>query len=83
MKMDFTVTGGNKNAEIKLSKKYDGDILYLTINLNLPSPEIPEPMKINWSFSAKDCGSIWGPSTPDHGLFFDWGMFTVNSRLAS
>lgn len=81
--MDFTVTGGNKNAEIKLSKKYDGDILYLTINLNLPSPEIPEPMKINWSFSAKDCGSTWGPSTPDHGLFFDWGMFTVNSRLAS
>ena len=81
--MDFTVTGGNKNAEIKLSKKYDGDILYLTINLNLPSPEIPEPMKINWSFSAKDCGSIWGPSTLDHGLFFDWGMFTVNSRLAS
>ncbi|MGN1478777.1 MAG: glycoside hydrolase family 36 protein [Acutalibacteraceae bacterium] len=81
--MDFTVTGGNKNAEIKLSKKYDGDILYLTINLTLPSPEIPEPMKINWSFSAKDCGSIWGPSTLDHGLFFNWGKFIVNSRLAS
>lgn len=82
--MNFTVSGGNKNADIKLSENKVGDILYLTVNMTLPSPEIPESFSIKWNFSASDCYSTWNPSLLDiHGLAFDWSMLTVKSRLAS
>ena len=44
--MKFTVSGGNKNAVINLSEKREGDILYLTVNVTLPSPEIPESSNV-------------------------------------
>lgn len=82
--MNFTVTGGNKNAAINLTENKIGDILYLTVNMTLPSPEIPEPFFIRWNFSASDCCSTWNPSLLDiHGLAFDWSKLTVQSRLAS
>lgn len=81
--MDFIVSGGNKNAEIQLSQKKVGDILYLTVRMSLPSPEIPEAFKIEWAFSAKDCIATWNPSTRSHRLGFDWSKMSVHSRLAS
>ncbi len=82
--MNFTVSGGNKNAAINLTQSKTGNILYLNVNITLPSPEIPEPFFIRWNFSASDCCSTWNPSLLDiHGLAFDWGKITVQSRLAS
>lgn len=82
--MNFTVNGGNKNAAIKLTENRVGSILYLTVAVTLPSPEIPEPFFIRWNFSASDCVSTWNPSLLDiHGLAFEWGKLSVQSRLAS
>lgn len=82
--MNFTVSGGNKNAAINLTQKEIGDILYLTVEMSLPSPEIPEPFFIRWFFNASDCVSTWNPSLLDiHGLAFEWGKLAVQSRLAS
>lgn len=82
--MNFAVYGGNKNAEIKLTENKIGDILYLTVNMTMPSPEIPESFLICWNFSASDCVSTWNPSLLDiHGLAFEWSKLTVQSRLAS
>lgn len=82
--MNFKVSGGNKNAAIKLTENTAGDILFLTVDMTLPTPEIPEPFFIKWNFSASDCYSTWNPSLLDiHGLAFDWGKLEVKSRLAS
>lgn len=82
--MNFRISGGNKNACIELKQKKDGDILYLAVNMTLPSPEIPEAFKIEWNFSASDCVSTWNPSLLDiHGLAFEWGKLALKSRLAS
>ncbi|MBQ2847686.1 MAG: alpha-galactosidase [Clostridia bacterium] len=82
--MNFTVSGGNKNAAIKLTENKIGDILFINIDMTLPKPEIPEPLFLCWHFSAADCYSTWNPSLLDiHGLAFDWGKLTVQSRLAS
>lgn len=82
--MNFTVSGGNKNAEIKLVENRTGDILFLNLSIKLPEKEIPRPLFIKWNFSASDCCSTWNPSLLDiHGLAFDWGKLTIKSRLAS
>lgn len=82
--MNFRISGGNKNAAVNLTEKKAGDILFLTVNMTLPSPEIPEAFAITWNFSASDVHSTWNPSLLDiHGLAFDWGMLRVQSRLAS
>lgn len=82
--MNFTVSGGNKNAAIKLNENRIGDILYLYVNMTMAVAEIPEPFFIKWNFSASDCYSTWNPSLLDiHGLAFDWSKLTVKSRLAS
>ena len=82
--MNFTVSGGNKSADVKLIQRIADDILYIDVNIAMPTPEIPQPLFIKWSFSAKDCCSTWNPSLLDiHGLAFDWGKLRVQSRLAS
>lgn len=82
--MNFKISGGNKNADIKLTENRIGDILYLTINMTLPTSEIPKPFSITWNFSASDVHSTWNPSLLDiHGLAFEWSMLKVQSRLAS
>lgn len=82
--MNFTVSGGNKNASINLTENRVGEILFLTVNLTLPQPEIPEFFTVKWKFSASDCYSTWNPSLLDiHGLAFEWGKLEVKSRLAS
>lgn len=82
--MNFTVTGGNNNASFSLAENKVGDILFLTVNMDLPEAEIPEPFFIKFNFSASDCYSTWNPSLLDiHGLAFDWSKLTVKSRLAS
>ncbi|MBR5562168.1 MAG: alpha-galactosidase [Clostridia bacterium] len=82
--MNFSVSGGNKNAAVNLTENAIGDILYLTVNMTMPSPEIPEPFFIRWNFSASDCCSTWNPSLLDiHGLAFEWGKLSIQSRLAS
>ena len=82
--MNFSISGGNKNAAINITENKIGDILYLTVNMTLPTPEIPETFSIKWNFSASDVHSTWNPSLLDiHGLAFEWGMLKVQSRLAS
>ena len=82
--MKFTVSGGNKDAVINLTQSEANGIIFLEVNMSLPRPEIPEPFFISWNFSASDCVSTWNPSLLDiHGLAFDWGKLSVQSRLAS
>ena len=82
--MNFSISGGNKSADIKLKENRIGDILYLTVSMTLPTPEIPEIFSIRWNFSASDVHSTWNPSLLDiHGLAFEWGMLKLQSRLAS
>ncbi|MBO5934788.1 MAG: alpha-galactosidase [Clostridia bacterium] len=82
--MNFRISGGNKSADIRLTENRIGDILYLTVNMTLPTPEIPETFSIKWNFSASDVHSTWNPSLLDiHGLAFEWGMLKLQSRLAS
>lgn len=82
--MDFNIIGGNKGAVITTSQKQDGGILYLSVNMALSEPHIPEKFSVCWKFSAKDCAFTWNPDMMDiHGLYFDWGKKTVKSRLAS
>ena len=84
IKMIFTTSGGCKNASFKLTENKTGDILYLTVEMTLPSPEIPEPFLIRWNYSAADCYSTWNPSLLNiHTLAVDWGKLTLQSRLAS
>lgn len=82
--MDFTIIGGNKNAVIAVDKKQEGDILFLSVNMTLKEPQIPEKFSVKWKFSAKDCAFTWNPGMMDiHGLYFDWGKKVIKSRLAS
>ena len=82
--MNFKVSGGNKNAEIKLNENRVGDILFLTVNMTMQKPEIPQPFLIEWNFNASDCYSTWNPGLLDiHGLAFEWSKLTMQSRLAS
>ena len=82
--MNYTVNGGNKNADIKITEKQENGILYLQLNMKLSSPEIPERFSVNFKFSAADCAFTWNPGMMDiHGLYFDWGKKIIKSRLAS
>lgn len=82
--MKFKITGGNENAKIILNEKKDGDILYLTVNLHMDKPQIPESFALSFSFCASDVASTWSPSLGIvHGLYFDWSKVQIKSRLAS
>lgn len=82
--MDFKITGGNKNASIKITEKTEGTLHFLFVNMTLPQAEIPEKFSIRWKHSVKDCAFTWNPGMMDiHGLYFEWGKKTINSRLAS
>ena len=84
MNVQFSITGGNRNAVIKTEQKQEGDILSLFVKMILPEEEIPEKFSVKWKFSAKDCAFTWNPSMMDiHGLYFDWGKKIMKSRLAS
>ena len=39
--MSFTISGGNKNALIKITEKREGDLLFLFVNMTLPEAQIP------------------------------------------
>ncbi len=82
--MNFTVSGGNKNAVIKLNQTEKDNIIFVDVNMTMPTPEVPEPFTVKWYFGVKDCYSTWNPTLLDiHGLAFDWGKIEVKSRLAS
>ena len=82
--MSFTISGGNKNALIKITEKREGDLLFLFVNMTLPEAQIPEKFSIAWKHSVKDCAFTWNPGMGDiHGLYFDWGKKIIKSRLAS
>ena len=82
--MTFKISGGNDSAQFNLNEKYDGDILYVTVNMALPEKQIPAPFKLEWYISAKDVYSTWSPSLGRvAGLYFDWGKMENQSRLAS
>lgn len=82
--MNFTLTGGNKNATIKITEKKEEDLLFLFVNMTLPEAEIPEKFSIRWKHKVKDCAFTWNPGMGDiHGLYFDWGKKIIKSRLAS
>ena len=82
--MNFKISGGNENAKITLNEKKDGEILYLTVNLHMDEPQIPETFTLSFNFSAKDVSSTWSPSLSDiNGLYFDWSKVQIKSRLAS
>ena len=61
--MNFTVSGGNKNAVITLLENKEGDILFLNVNMTLKEAEIPSSFRISWDFDASDCYSTWNPSS--------------------
>ncbi len=82
--MNFTVCSTNKNTNITLTENKQNDVLYLKIDMTSPKEEIPESFSVNWRISAADCAFTWNPSMGDiHGLYFDWGLKTIESRLAS
>ena len=82
--MSFTISGGNKNATIKITEKREGNLLFLFVNMTLPEAQIPEKFSIAWKHSVKDCAFTWNPGMGDiHGLYFDWGKKIIKSRLAS
>ena len=80
--MNFTVTTDNKNTDITLTQTKKNDILYLQVDMISKQEQIPESFSVSWKFSAKDCAFTWNPSMGDiHGLYFDWGLKTIKSRL--
>lgn len=82
--MNFTVSTNSKTADIRLTQKKEKDILYLQVDMINEKEEIPQSFSVNWKFSAKDCAFTWNPSMGDiHGLYFEWGLKTIKSRLAS
>ena len=82
--MEFKVSGGNKNANITLDEKWEGEILYLTVNMDLERPAIPEKIRIFWKFKDIDCYSVWSAAFRQaRSLHPAWGKRKTNSRLAS
>ena len=82
--MDFTVYSDNKNTDIKLTKSTKNGILYVKIDMTTENEEVPASFSVTWKVSAADCAFTWNPSMGDiHGLYFEWGLKTVKSRLAS
>lgn len=82
--MQFKITGGNKNANITMKQLQEGDILYLTVAVELPTPEIPETFRISWKFKDVDCYSVWSPSIRQgRSLEPAWSKRKTASRLAS
>lgn len=81
--MNFDISGGNKNADIHLTENLSEGILFLTVDMTLSAPEIPESFRIEWNFSAAGCSSIWNPAGHNCGLGFNWSPVSVKSRLAS
>ncbi len=82
--MNFTISTNSKTADIRLTQKKEKDILYLQVDMINEKEEIPQSFSVNWKFSAKDCAFTWNPSMGDiHGLYFEWGLKTIKSRLAS
>lgn len=82
--MNFKISGGNENAVIKINETRDSDVLFLTVNMTLTKPQIPEKFTVTFFFSVKDCFYTWNPGMLDiHGLYFDWSNKTIKSRLAS
>ena len=82
--MDFTVHSDNKNADIRLTQSAENGIMFIRIDMTSEKEEVPESFSVNWEISAADCAFTWNPSMGDiHGLYFDWSLKTVKSRLAS
>lgn len=82
--MDFIISGGNKNANIALEEKQDGDILYLTVKMDMETPQIPEKFCIFWKFKDIDCYSVWNQTLRQRrSLNPAWGKKKNHSRLAA
>ena len=82
--MEFTQSGGNKNANITLEQLQEGSILYVTVKMTLQAPEIPEPFRIFWKWKDVDCYSVWSPSIRrGRSLGPAWGKRKTDSRLSS
>lgn len=81
--MSYTVTGGNNGASVYLTEQAHGGITFLTVDVSLPTPSIPEPIRVQWSFPASGCVCTWNPAHHDANLGTDWAPVTMNSRLAS
>ncbi len=82
--MNFTVQSDSKNTDFSLTQSTLNDIIYLKVDMTTAKEQIPESFSVNWKISAADCAFTWNPSMGDiHGLYFEWGLKTVKSRLAS
>ncbi len=82
--MNFKIENKNKNSVCNLTETRDGDLLFVELNIDFDEPTVPEEVSILWHFSVEDCYSTWNPSDLGiHGLDFEWGFKSVQSRLAS
>lgn len=82
--MEFTLLGGNKNANITLEQHREGDIIFLHVKMVLEEAQIPEKFRIFWKFKDIDCYSVWSPSVHQaRHLGPNWRKRKTSSRLAS
>ena len=81
--MEIVISGGNKNADISLEQLWQGDILFLTVRMEMEKPQIPEKFRVFWKFKDKGCYSVWSPDVRQaRNLDPTWGKKRTSSRLA-
>lgn len=59
--MEFVICNENKNANISLEQLWQGDILFVTANMQMDQVQIPESFRICWKITDKGCYSVWSP----------------------
>lgn len=82
--MKFVILGGNQKTHISLEQKRQGDILFLTVRLEIEEEQIPEKFRVSWKIEDKGCYSVWSPAVRQaRNLAPNWGKKRTSSRLAS
>ena len=75
---------GAEGASLSYTTKCDGDITYVTVNMTLPAPAVPETFTLEWFEDARENYSFWGPNVAtQRNLAPDWGPRVSDSRIAS
>ena len=80
--MEFTVSGGNAGADIRLTQRQVDGITLVTVRLHLPAPAVPEKIVIGWQMPVVDICTRWSPLDASHELGPNWAPRRTESRLA-
>ena len=83
MSMEFTVTGGNAGADVRLTQRQQDGITFVTVQLHLAAPAVPEKLVIGWQIPVADICTRWSPLDASHQLGPNWAPCRTASRLAS